>query len=436
MKAPILGKVGDLVPDGYEPLYIGRNPKHGDTKWGNPAKMNGNSRAERRRVIQAYKDYLRKDGAKLRDDLKELSGKFLQCHCHPQPCHGEVLIDQWWSKFKNQADEESKRRRKREQAKPYPLEDFADRVCKASKLPPIERILDSLVTTQQPSIFYGYQNVGKSTIAEVVAIVAASGKTVEGLAIDNPRKRKVLIIDLEQPLISQKKWAPILPLLKELGISVVALGDKYGPPDRDRIWATCRQAARDGFEFVVLDNLNKFFTLDVTNKVYAEQELNSLHQTVFSHFETGVAVHHTNKIGNGPLESVPEMAGSMQIGNYFQGNLVFVGRSYKDSTVRHFHHYKHKFAGDPKLTIYNEDNQLALRQVGFETGFLPLEFVSNNQSFKYWQSAPSSNDQEMWEDIKGLSKSDAVKRLQDEHGIADRYAYQKRTQLIKKFGQS
>jgi hypothetical protein len=88
------------------------------------------------------------------------------------------------------------------------------------------------------------------------------------------------------------------------------------------------------------------------------------------------------------------------------------------------------------LTIYNEDNQLALRQVGFETGFLPLEFVSNNQSFKYWQSAPSSNDQEMWEDIKGLSKSDAVKRLQVEHGIADRYAYQKRTQLIKKFGQS
>jgi hypothetical protein len=61
--------------------------------------------------------------------------------------------------------------------------------------------------------------------------------------------------------------------------------------------------------------------------------------------------------------------------------------------------------------------------------------VSNDQSFSYWQSKPESTDEAMWEDIKGLTKSDMVKKLQDDHGVGVKYAYQKRDRLIKKFGQ-
>ena len=424
------------MPDGYEPLYIGRNPKHGDTKWGNPEKMNGQSAAERKRVIQAFNAYFRGDGAHLRKDLEDLTGKVLQCHCAPLPCHGDVLIDKWWVRFGKQADEESKRRRKREQAQPYERTKMSERVSAAMALEEPERIFGSLVVSSCVNILYGYQNVGKSSTAEVIAIVAASGKTIEGVAIDKPRKRKVLVIDLEQPLISQKKWAKLKPLLDELGIEVVALGDKNGPPDRDRIWATCRQAALDGFDLCIIDNLNKYFQGDVTKKDVAERELNDLHETVFSHFETNVGIHHTTKLGTGPLESVPEMAGSAQIANYIQGNLVFVARSFRDPEVLHFHHFKSKFGHFMK--IYEGETQLALRRVGFDTDWLPFEFVSDDQSFRYWQSELTSKDDRdaaMWDAVQGLSKKDAAEKLVKlKYSVNDRSARGIHKRLTEKFG--
>lgn len=68
-------------------LYIGRNmtfyvPGAVKSKWHNPFKGEG--------ACQKFEAYVR--NGFLYDDLEELQGKVLGCWCHPDPCHGDVLV--------------------------------------------------------------------------------------------------------------------------------------------------------------------------------------------------------------------------------------------------------------------------------------------------------------------------------------------------------
>lgn len=63
--------------------YIGRG-----TKWGNPFKIG--EHGTRNEVIALYEEYLKISG--LINDIHELEGKDLVCHCSPLPCHGDILI--------------------------------------------------------------------------------------------------------------------------------------------------------------------------------------------------------------------------------------------------------------------------------------------------------------------------------------------------------
>ena len=78
--------------DEYD-VYIGRAvPDKGleASKWGNPFVMQGESDAERQRVIAAYRDWI-VDQTELMDALHELKGKRIACWCAPKACHGDVL---------------------------------------------------------------------------------------------------------------------------------------------------------------------------------------------------------------------------------------------------------------------------------------------------------------------------------------------------------
>ena len=73
-------------------LYIGRNmtfyiPGTTKSKWCNPyaAKKYGLDKC-----LVMYEEYVR--NSSLYDDLLELDGKILGCFCHPNKCHGDVLI--------------------------------------------------------------------------------------------------------------------------------------------------------------------------------------------------------------------------------------------------------------------------------------------------------------------------------------------------------
>jgi hypothetical protein len=90
--------------DSYD-IYIGRP---GD--WGNPftheiketlAKYVVSSREE---AIAAYRNYICSNEA-LMNRLEELSGKRLGCWCHPQKCHGDVLVELWKHKFGSNLDQ-------------------------------------------------------------------------------------------------------------------------------------------------------------------------------------------------------------------------------------------------------------------------------------------------------------------------------------------
>lgn len=62
------------------------------TKWGNPFPIT--STYTRADVIELYRAHLWSQiraGSVTVDDLLELDGKVLCCHCHPKPCHGDVL---------------------------------------------------------------------------------------------------------------------------------------------------------------------------------------------------------------------------------------------------------------------------------------------------------------------------------------------------------
>ena len=83
-----------------ESLYIGRNmslyiPGATGSKWRNPfpAKQYGHDEC-----LRLYKEYIL-NNKELLDSLDELEGKELGCWCHPNPCHGDILVELFKKKF-------------------------------------------------------------------------------------------------------------------------------------------------------------------------------------------------------------------------------------------------------------------------------------------------------------------------------------------------
>lgn len=66
-----------------------------DSPWANPYKVSAKDPSSRQRVLEQYRAYLearleREPG--LREQLESLRGQKLGCWCHPEPCHGHVLV--------------------------------------------------------------------------------------------------------------------------------------------------------------------------------------------------------------------------------------------------------------------------------------------------------------------------------------------------------
>lgn len=82
-----IGRKGIVFVDGE------RFPKY-DSIWANPYKIDTNN--DRKSVLKKYKKYIK---AKLDQDedlivkLKKLQGKNLGCWCHPEACHGDILVE-------------------------------------------------------------------------------------------------------------------------------------------------------------------------------------------------------------------------------------------------------------------------------------------------------------------------------------------------------
>ena len=85
-------------------LYIGRQVKHGGwdleaSKWANPFKLmrknsDGPEEANmtRSESLKRYRQHVL-DSPELMASLHELKGKRLGCWCHPDKCHGDILIE-------------------------------------------------------------------------------------------------------------------------------------------------------------------------------------------------------------------------------------------------------------------------------------------------------------------------------------------------------
>ena len=74
-------------------VYIGRSMVHYvkgavGSKWANPYKGDKQGREKR---IQKYEEHLR-NTPELIDNIMELDGKIIGCWCHPEPCHGDVIV--------------------------------------------------------------------------------------------------------------------------------------------------------------------------------------------------------------------------------------------------------------------------------------------------------------------------------------------------------
>lgn len=74
-------------------IYIGRLCQYvkgtHSSKWRNPFSVSKYGRDE---CLRKYKDYIRSN-KELMGSLSELKGKILGCWCHPEKCHGDILIE-------------------------------------------------------------------------------------------------------------------------------------------------------------------------------------------------------------------------------------------------------------------------------------------------------------------------------------------------------
>lgn len=84
-------KVANVRNQPYD-VYIGRENKTFGlkaSKWANPFVIGPDgSRGE---VLAKYENWLL-EHPELLNELSELDGKILGCWCHPQKCHGDILI--------------------------------------------------------------------------------------------------------------------------------------------------------------------------------------------------------------------------------------------------------------------------------------------------------------------------------------------------------
>lgn len=82
----VLNMKKDKIPEGA--VYVGR-----PSKWGNPFRIGVHGNREQ--VIERYRERILKRIADNPSvyDLTELRGKDLVCWCHPEPCHGDILLE-------------------------------------------------------------------------------------------------------------------------------------------------------------------------------------------------------------------------------------------------------------------------------------------------------------------------------------------------------
>ena len=72
-------------------VYIGRDKEwSADTRWGNPFYIGPDGTREE--VIEKYRNWILQQ-PELLAALPMLEGKTLGCHCKPEACHGDVLLE-------------------------------------------------------------------------------------------------------------------------------------------------------------------------------------------------------------------------------------------------------------------------------------------------------------------------------------------------------
>ncbi len=82
-----IGRAGVVFVNGI------RFPKV-SSEFSNPYKIGKDG--DREQVIQKYKDYIIEKinkSPELKDKLISLDGKNLGCWCHPEKCHGDILLE-------------------------------------------------------------------------------------------------------------------------------------------------------------------------------------------------------------------------------------------------------------------------------------------------------------------------------------------------------
>jgi len=85
--------LGGVIPAGA--VYVGRDKRYGDTRFGNPFKIGGvmdGRKLDRGNAIFAYSMWLDQTKRFALDVVRSLRGKDLVCHCAPLECHGDVLL--------------------------------------------------------------------------------------------------------------------------------------------------------------------------------------------------------------------------------------------------------------------------------------------------------------------------------------------------------
>jgi hypothetical protein len=83
-----------LAADRQKHVYIGRNMAHYvpgavQSKWANPFPV---KKYGREGCLEEYRKYILAS-PELLEDLPSLKGKTLGCWCHPEACHGDILIE-------------------------------------------------------------------------------------------------------------------------------------------------------------------------------------------------------------------------------------------------------------------------------------------------------------------------------------------------------
>ncbi|WP_242118539.1 AAA family ATPase [Aestuariivivens sediminicola] len=252
---------------------------------------------------------------------------------------------------------------------------FSDIQSKDIELP--KKVIGDLIYLNELTVLFAYSGRGKSIIAFQIAHCVATGSNLDlgnNISLVNEcNPMNVIYFDYEMKEVQVKDRLGSKELPDNLYRSSLNRGENEGENPKEIFERIKCEAERVNAKFIVIDNMSKISSIDLTKGNEVKSFLEPLHQLSLYDGYTILLIGHTTLSADAfiPLEK-KHLFGSSYIGNYMDA-MVGIGMTNSDEKQYYIKQLKTRinaevYGGNNVIHVYiDKDKDNFTRYFGIET---------------------------------------------------------------------